>query len=146
MAGNDARRENAGIETWMKKKNQPISTSSAASEDSLSPQSGQGSGQSGSARSTATARASSRKTFWRTPDSGSHGNQATPTKCLLNGTARPNQQIRLADQVAMDALGSSPTSEISTEETSPASRSSQGDFLASHSVAPGSAEARKMTV
>jgi hypothetical protein len=36
---------------------------------------------------------------WRTPDAGSKGNVATPTKCLMNGTARKDQQIRLADQV-----------------------------------------------
>ena len=34
---------------------------------------------------------------WRTPDAGTH---ATPTKCLLDGTARKNQQVRLADQIA----------------------------------------------
>ena len=38
---------------------------------------------------------------WRTPDAGTHGNVATPAKCLLNGTARKDQQIRLVDQVAM---------------------------------------------
>ena len=35
---------------------------------------------------------------WRTPDAGSHGNAGTPTKCLMDGTARPDQQVRLADQ------------------------------------------------
>src|SRR5438045_9695606 len=40
----------------------------------------------------------------------------------------------------------SPTSSSSTEQPSPASISSQGDFLASHSVAPGSEGARRMTV
>ncbi len=39
--------------------------------------------------------------FWRTPDAGSHGNVATPTKCILNGTARRDQQVRLVDQVAI---------------------------------------------
>ena len=37
----------------------------------------------------------------RTPDAGSKNNVASPTKCLLNGTARKEQQIRLVDQIAM---------------------------------------------
>jgi hypothetical protein len=41
----------------------------------------------------------SESSLWRTPDAGSKGNVATPSKCLLNGTARPDQQVRLADQV-----------------------------------------------
>ena len=42
---------------------------------------------------------------WRTPDAGSHNNAGTPSKCLLNGTARPDQQVRLVDQVFAAVTG-----------------------------------------
>jgi len=48
--------------------------------------------------------------MWRTPDAGSKGNVATPSKCLLDGTARKNQQIRLADQVANPKMWRTPNS------------------------------------
>ncbi len=38
---------------------------------------------------------------WRIPDAGTHGNVATAARCLLNGTARKNQQVRLVDQVML---------------------------------------------
>jgi hypothetical protein len=48
--------------------------------------------------------------LWRTPDAGSNRNVATPTKCVLEGRARPDQQIiRLADQVVMASRGMWPT-------------------------------------
>jgi hypothetical protein len=49
---------------------------------------------------------------WRTPDAGSNRNAGTPSKCLLNGTARSDQQIRLADQVQI-ASWSTPKAEDS---------------------------------
>jgi hypothetical protein len=53
--------------------------------------------------------------LWRTPDAGTKGNVATPTKCLLNGTARPDQQIRLVDQVHMAALWPTPQAKEQNE-------------------------------
>lgn len=55
--------------------------------------------------------------LWRTPDAGSNRNVATPTKCILNGTARKNQQIRLVDQVVMTAMWPTPTSAHAGNDT-----------------------------
>jgi len=54
---------------------------------------------------------------WRTPDAGSHRNVGTPTKCLLEGTARKDQQIRLVDQVHMlvQTTGATPGSDAVME-------------------------------
>ena len=39
--------------------------------------------------------------LWRTPDAGSNRNNATPSRCVIEGRARKDQQIRLADQVCL---------------------------------------------
>ena len=82
-----------------------------------SPGSNEGSGQmrpSRAATNRATGYLAEMATLasWRTPDAGSNRNAGTPSKCLLNGTARPDQQIRLADQVQI-ASWSTPKAEDS---------------------------------
>jgi hypothetical protein len=47
--------------------------------------------------------------LWRTPDAGSNRNQATPSRCIIEERARPDQQVRLADQVTMVSRGLWPT-------------------------------------
>jgi len=71
--------------------------------------------------------------FWPTPDANSKDRGGR----LENG----HQSGR-----SLKALVCIPTSSPSTDPTTPASISSQVDFLASHSPSPGSVEARKMTV
>jgi len=56
--------------------------------------------------------AASASGLWRTPNAGSNRNVATPTKCVLEGRARPDQQIRLADQVVMASRGMWPTPRV----------------------------------
>src|SRR6266496_4120535 len=102
--------------------NSHTSICSAESADSRSRRSGPDSEQSASAKSTNTASASSLKTFYPTPiPSDATGGRTTKGRLRQNETG-----LRLAA-----------TSSPSTEASSPASISSQGDFLASHSVAPG---------
>lgn len=54
--------------------------------------------------------------LWRTPDAGTHGNVATPSKCLLNGTARKEQQVRLVDQVTLRQMWPTPRAGKTTDE------------------------------
>ena len=42
--------------------------------------------------------------MWRTPDAGSNRNVDIPSKCLIDGTARSDQQVRLADQAYRHSL------------------------------------------
>jgi hypothetical protein len=107
---------------------QLTSISSRASEGSLLPRDGQDSEQSPSAKSIPTARKCSQKTFWPTP---------------VVGTAAGGQST---GGLRVSVLGSMQTSSTSTEQPTEVHRSSQVDFLASHSALPGSAEARRMTV
>ena len=118
---------------------QHTSTSLAASEGSPSQPNGQDSGQSGSARSTDTARKCSPKTFWPTPSAQDH---------MERDHMRPSRAAtgRKTGYLSEAILPSYPTSENSTDATSMAFPSSQVDFLASLSALPGSGEARRMTV
>ena len=103
------------------------------------PLDGLGSKPSASARSTNTARKSLRRTFWPTPESQPAHRKLTDGKSISSKGQRwgisTEQAVRLSQ-----------TSETSTDETLPASPSSQADFLANLSARPGSEEARRMTV
>ena len=51
---------------------------------------------------------------WRTPDSGSKDNVASPTKCVIEGTARKDQQVRLADHVHLQGSNTGPIPRVAT--------------------------------
>src|SRR5213596_2806436 len=114
---------------------QPTSTSSQASEASPSLHDGQDSGPSPSAKSTATARKSSPKTFWPTPNT-QDSKGAGSMKSRMEG-----KQMQLHHAVKYGQ-----TSSTSTEPPTEAVTCSQADFLASLSALPGSVEALQMTV
>ncbi len=110
---------------------------------------------SASVKSSPTPSACSQRTstqFWPTPQAEMPGCGENNSKVqnLLTGS---RHSFYLTQAVAAEELQpgiitrpSLVTSEPSTAPSSPESVSSQGDFLASHSAAPGSEEARKMTV
>ena len=80
--------------------------------------------------------------FWQTPsveDAGRTGSQQAWSEWETEGRTT---QCRLRNQVH----ASIPTSSPSTEPTTPGLTCSQGDFLVSLSVSPGSDSARQMTV
>jgi hypothetical protein len=129
----------------------PISTSSAASAGLPLPLNGLDSAPSPSARSSLTRRPSYGKTsvLWPTPN-GSNANDGEKPETWLaraeilkakhgngNGVGMP---LAIAVQLSME------TSSPSTAPAIAALPFSQGDFLASLSVSPGSGEARRMTV
>lgn len=124
--------------------NRHISTSSAASAASRLQRSGQGLGQSGSARSTGTAGKSSPKTLWATPSANQSISASVEAMKKEADRLHPQGRWTLGTQIA--ELEYSKTSSTSTDEHSKESISSQADFLASLSALPGTEEARQMTV
>ena len=90
-----------------------LPTPSATERSGINPKTGKGAGLSKTV-----------KKLWRTPDAGTHENVASPTKSLMNGTARKDQQIRLVDQVLNPALMDLP------QRGSPQLPLLQGDSLA----------------
>jgi hypothetical protein len=151
----------------------PISISSPASGDLPLPLNGPDSAPSASVTSSPTLTACLRKTsesMFPTPrasdaEKGGRGDliqavrgnpnkhyklwptpAANDSKNTRNATAnRLKPSTAHAGETLLDAV-SLATSEPSPATSSPECRSSQGDFLASHSVAPGSDGARRMTV